>query len=69
MGTSDVMVNIAICGSSGQSQITQADVSGQLACRLSQAVYLNERCGESSIHLAVFSGSASSSATVLIPNC
>jgi len=68
-GTGDVTVTITVTGSSGQPQITQIDDSGQTSYNLTQTIYLNQWCGQSSVLLTVSSGSVSKSATVPVSGC
>ena len=68
-GTGDVTVYITITGSSGQPQVTQIDDTGQTSYNLTQTIYLNQWCGESSVRLTVSSGAVSRSATVPISGC
>ena len=68
-GTGDVTVTLTVTGSSGQPQVTQIDESGQTSYNLTQTIYLNQWCGQSSVLLTVSSGSVSKSATVPISGC
>jgi hypothetical protein len=68
-GTGDVTVNITVTGSSGQPQITPIDDSGQTSYNLTQTVYLNQWCGQSSVLLTVSSGTVSKSFTIPISGC
>jgi hypothetical protein len=68
-GTGDVTVNITVTGSSGQPQVTPIDDSGQTSYNLTQTVYLNQWCGQSSVLLTVSSGTVSKSFTIPISGC
>ena len=68
-GTGDVTVNITVTGSSGQPQVTPIDDSGQTSYNLTQTIYLNQWCGQSSVLLTVSSGTISKSFTIPISGC
>jgi hypothetical protein len=68
-GTGDITVNITVTGSSGQPQVTPIDDSGQTSYDLTQTIYLNQWCGQSSVRLTVSSGTVSQSATVPVSGC
>ena len=68
-GTGDVTIDITITGTSGQPQVTEIDDSGQTSYNLTQTVYLNQWCGQSSVKLTVSSGTVSQSAPIAISGC
>lgn len=68
-GPGDITVDITITGASGQPQVTPIDDSGQTSYNLTQTIYLNQWCGQSSVRLTVSSGAVSQSATVPVSGC